>query len=585
MSEAPRNVLTVWARLIASSLVSAGVRDVVVSPGSRSTPFVLALRERSELRLTSALDERAAAFVALGIGRVTGRAAAVLATSGTAPAHWFPAAIEASLSGVPLLLLSANRPLDLANAGAAQTIDQTKLFGSWVRLFVDLGDPTADERAMIGLVRNVGLAVATAHGVHPGPVHVDLHADKPLELREASSEAEVAIAARASRVSVRGVTPVTYASRGPDAAFAEQLADALARAERPILVAGPHPGSEHGQTVHAACDQLGVWVAAEASSQLRFGTRGRFVLDASEVLYASERFANDHAPDLVIQVGRWPTAPTLERAWAGAARFVLDAGGIHDPLGTAAALSLAPAAPTLELAARAVQRGERDPRWVAALRRAEAISWSEVERSVASGRGEGPVVRAACAAARDATWMLGNSLAIRTVDRFVPGGGRARRVLSQRGANGIDGLVSGAIGAAIGGERPVLALVGDVSFVHDLNALVVARAVRSPLVVVVVDNGGGRIFESLPIAREATFAEAMPLFTTPHDVDLCAAVRAFGVACVETKDADETGRAVAVALERAEVTVVRAVVDPHDADAAFRRLVANVETRFYGGAP
>ena len=582
MIEAPRNLLTEWSHVIAASLVSAGIRDVVVSPGSRSTPFVLALRERRELRLTSVIDERAAAFVALGMGRATGRAAAVLATSGTAPAHWLPAVIEASLTNVPMLLLSANRPLALSHTGAAQTIDQTKLFGGWVRLFTDLGDPRAERSALEGLARSVGQAVAVANDPSGGPVHLDLHADKPLEPVEASTDDEHALVVLAAEVAARGVARVTTAAAGGDEPFARDFADALSRSKRPLVVLGPRRRRDDASAIRGACDALDLVVAAEATSQLRFGPRPKHAIDASEIVFADAHFARDHAPDLVLQIGSLPTAPTLECAWSSATRFVLDAGGIHDPLGGAVAISLATAGLVMARIAELATPASRDVAWAHALQRADAIAWGEVERSISSGCGEGPVVRAALAAAPSATLVVGNSLPIRTVDRFVPGGGPARRVISQRGANGIDGLVSGAIGVAIADGSPVLAIVGDVSFVHDLHALAIAREVRSPLVVVVVDNGGGRIFESLPIASVAATADAMPLFTTPHGIDLALASRAFGVPCVETRDALETSRAVTRAMATPCLTVVRAIVEPDDAHKAFLSLVTAFAARVHG---
>lgn len=584
MSEMPRNLLTEWSRLIAASLVAAGVRDVVVSPGSRSTPFVLALREQPKLRLTSVLDERVAAFIALGMGRATGKPAAVIATSGTAPAHWLPAVIEASIAHVPLVVLSANRPLSLAHAGAAQTIDQTKLFGEWVRLFVDLGDPQASERAFEGVVRSVGQAVAIASGPSAGPVHLDLHADKPLEPVEASTDEEHALARMARNVATRGVPQVSFGSSCADEQFARELADALTRSKRPLVVAGPRASSADVAAIHDACARLDVTLAAEATSQLRFGSRSRTAVDASEVIFSCDRFARENAPDLVVQIGSLPTAPTLERSWNRAPRFVFDAGGVHDPIGGAVAISLATAGATLARVADLAPQSERDGAWVESLRKADSLAWSEVERAIATGRGEGAAVRAGLTAAPNATLVIGNSLPIRTLDRFVPGGGNARRVLCQRGANGIDGLVSGAIGAALAASSPTLAIVGDVSFVHDMNALTAASQLDVPLVVLVVDNGGGRIFESLPIAHVPSMQSAMPLFTTPHGIDLAAASRAYGVACVETHDASETSRAVSAAIARAGMTVVRAIVEPHDAHDRFAALLAAFETRFYGVA-
>lgn len=571
MIESPRSLLTIWSRLVASSLVSAGVREVVVSPGSRSTPFVLALRARPELELVSVIDERSAAFVALGMARASRRPTAVLATSGTAPAHWLPAVIEASLAQVPLLLLSADRPLALTHAGAAQTIDQTKLFGSWVRHFEDLGDPRADQGALVGVSRSIAQAVAATGGSAPGPVHVNLRADKPLEPVEPSAD-ERALADAAETLVARGTTRIGHATVGADVETARALAAALAEAKRPLVIAGPRREESDRFVLLEACARARAPVAAEATSQLRFGPRTGAFLDAYETILASAPFLREAMPDLIVQIGGLPTAPTLERALTGARRFVLDAGGAYDPIGNAEAISCAPAGLTMELAVPRLASFARDEAWLAKLARAEELAWREVERIVARDEGEGACVRAALEGSEGALLVVGNSLPIRTIDRFVRGGGAARTVLSQRGANGIDGLVSGALGAAITSERPVVAIVGDVSFVHDLNALVSARAVRQPLVVVVIDNGGGRIFETLPIAGTPSGREAMPLFTTPHEIDLASIVRAMGVACTETRRASETRAAVAGAIAGRGVHVVRAIVDPDDATRSFRAL-------------
>ncbi len=575
MIDTPRSLLTLWSRLVASSLVSAGVREVVVSPGSRSTPFVLALHARPELTLVSVLDERSAAFVALGMARASGRATAVLATSGTAPAHWFPAVIEASLSGLPLLLLSADRPLGLAHSGAAQTIDQTKLFGDWVRLFVDLGDPRADQAALVSVTRSIGQAVAALTGPRPGPVHVNLRADKPLEPVEPGPE-ERALAEAVENLARRSATRIGRPSVGPDVEVARALGEALGEAKRPLVVAGPRRRGDDRAALLDTCARARIPVAAEATSQLRFGPRDGLFLDACELVFGADAFARGAMPDLVLQIGSLPTGPTLERTLGGVRRFVLDAGGVHDPIGGAEAISCAPAGLTMELAVSRRSVYARDDRWLADLADAESIAWREIERAVARGEGEGAAVRAAFEASGDAMLVIGNSLPIRTLDRFVRGGGARRTVLSQRGANGIDGLVSGALGAAMVAAEPVVAIVGDVSFLHDSNALAHARAVRGPLVVVVVDNGGGRIFETLPLARTPSGRAAMPLFTTPHELDLAALVRALGVPCTETRRAVETREAVSAALQTRGAHVVRASVEPDDAARSFSALSSAV---------
>lgn len=571
MSDA-ENLLTEWARLVAASLAAAGARDVVVSPGSRSTPFAIAIARRPELVITSVIDERSAAFVALGMARETGRPAAVLATSGSAPAHWFPAVIEASTANVPLVLLSADRPLALAHSGAAQTIDQTKLFGSWVRFFADLGDPRDDDATLEGVARTIAQGIALAQAPLPGPVHLNLRADKPLE----PVERDDSLRARVDALISRGISQITTAPPGVDEAFAERFAEALRSSERPLVVVGPRAAT--AAPIVAALAALKLPVAAEATSQLRFGPRLERSVDAFEHLFSSAAFARLNAPDLVLQIGSLPTSGTYAKVATGVRRFILDAGGIRDPLGGATAISTAQAAPTLTRISELAAQSQVHEAYATTLARADAMAWSEVERALAGPFGEGAAVRAAVGAAPEgAILSIGNSLPIRTLDRFVRGSSRMLRVLSQRGANGIDGLVAGAVGAGLASKKPVLAIVGDVSLLHDAGSLLGLATMKTPLVVVVIDNRGGRIFEELPIAREPRLAHLMPLFTTPHAVDLGALATAYGVPFVEARSGAAVTAAVAAGLTTNAPLLVRAVVPPNDASeslTSLRRAIA-----------
>jgi 2-succinyl-5-enolpyruvyl-6-hydroxy-3-cyclohexene-1-carboxylate synthase len=567
------NVLTEWARLVAASLASAGVRDVIVSPGSRSTPFAVAIARAPGLAVTSVVDERSASFVALGIARVTGRPAAVLATSGSAPAHWLPAVIEASTANVPLLLLSADRPLALAQTGAAQTIDQTKLFGQWVRFFADLGDPRDDDASLDGVVRTIGQAVAVSCGALPGPVHLNLRADKPLE----PIDRDDALHARVETRIRRGVTQVSTAASGADETFAKTLATSLAQSERPLVVVGPRPA--YTAPIAHALSGLGLPVAVEASSQLRFGHRPTHAIDAFEHLFSCGPFRERHAPDLILQIGSASTSSVFATIGVGVRRFILDAGGIRDPLGGAVAISTADAAPTLARLAELAQHS-RHELYARTLEAADARVWSLVEHALTGPFGEGAAVCAATnALPARGQLFIGNSLPIRTLDRFVRGGPKPLVVLSQRGTNGIDGLLAGAAGAAIASQSPVLAIVGDVSFLHDASSLLTLASVKTPVVVLVIDNGGGRIFEELPIARDPSLAHLMPLFTTPHSVDLGALAQAYGVRFSEASSASSVEAAVAKGLATAGATLVRAIVPPHEASeslAALRRAALEV---------
>ena len=241
------NLQAEWARLLLDSFAAAGVREVVISPGSRSTPFVLAAAKHPKLHGRHIVDERSAAFFALGQGRVRGRPTLLVATSGTAGANYFPAVVEASASHVPLLVLTADRPVELAACGANQTIDQLKLYGDHARDFVDLGTPDASSRALRALRRAVAQAVFTSQYPLPGAVHLNARARKPLEPGAAESDEERVLAAAVDALIERPAPQPRPPVRMPAGDQIGELADACRRAERGLIVCGPAALSQAGE--------------------------------------------------------------------------------------------------------------------------------------------------------------------------------------------------------------------------------------------------------------------------------------------------------------------------------------------------
>ncbi len=556
---------TEWSRVLAHTLRDAGVTQVVASPGSRSTPILAALLS-SGLQLIDVVDERSAAFVALGYGRATGRPAAVLCTSGTAPAHWFPAVLEASLVDVPMVLVSADRPTELSLCGAAQTVDQVKLFGAHVRFFADTGNPEAEEGALAGLRRVVAQAVATSLGPQPGPVHLNVRAKKPLEPREPSTRGEHALRATCDAVLARPIArPRT--SLVADESALDALASRLTRAERVLFVAGPiAPGVEVAPIV-ALVERCHGVLAAESTSQLRFSeSAGR--LDSLDAWLTAGLFADEPSPDLVVELGGVPTSAAYER-WvsrARPARVVLGVPRYVDPhasaeqivLGELASIASALLSRLPERAAAAATLAFRDE-----LARLDAVG-QRLAAEVASRWGEPAIARTvAIALPTDARLVIGNSLPIRMLDRYATRDVRTAplSVLHQRGANGIDGLLAQSLGAILGDPRPTLALVGDLTLLHDVGSLAIARKSPSPLVIVVVDNAGGRIFEGLPVAREAAWM--MPHMVTSELVDHEALARAFGVAFERAATIEALEAAITRGLAKPGLTLVHAVVEPH----------------------
>ena len=563
MSDDPRNLLTVWADLLLDTLASAGITDVIASPGSRSTPFLLAASRHASLRVHTIIDERSAAFFALGIARTTHRPPLLLCTSGTAPAHYFPAVIEASEAELPLVVLSADRPLDLIRGGAPQTTDQTKLYGSHARFFCDLGEPRPTQEALHELKRSAERAVSLALGPMPGPVQLNARARKPLEPCAARTDEERALAQRAAQIRELAPEPDPAALDLEPSALA-LISEALHRAERPVLLAGPLPTNAPREAILDFAARAGVTLLAEATSQLRFGARkGVCVADAFE------RWLTDVPPDVILEIGATPTCGAYLR-WLDARpkvrRFVLGGTRFRDPSGTAEAVVLGDLTKILA----SIDAPSRDG--ASTIRDADQRAWTQIDAAVAERAEltEALAVRRLIAALPEGAWLgLGNSLPIRHVDRYVRGGGPLLRVLSQRGVNGIDGCIAASAGAAMATAEPSALLIGDVTFAHDVGSLAVAARVRSPLSIVVLDNGGGRIFEQLPIAQTPV---DMTLFTTPSAIDMGNAARAFGIAFESVEHVAGLDAALVGALERPAATLIQVRVPPHGAAELHRSL-------------
>ncbi|HUQ06478.1 MAG TPA: 2-succinyl-5-enolpyruvyl-6-hydroxy-3-cyclohexene-1-carboxylic-acid synthase [Kofleriaceae bacterium] len=574
-------VQTVWAELVAASLADAGVADVVVSPGSRSTPLAAALA-RLPVRLHVVVDERAAAFFALGIARADGAPAALVCTSGTAPAHYLPAVIEASMSGVPLVIVSADRPPELHGAGASQTIDQTKLFGGFVRRFDDLGPPDGSALALRSVRRKIGQAVAASRGPAPGPVHVNVPLRKPLEPAAPSTVAERTAAAEATRLRTLPIAAVAPTVRVPDDVIA-RVAEAIAGTTRGVLLAtaGPASRREARAAAFTLARHAGWPVLAEAGSQLRFAPRdGILAVDHAGLAASAEL-----APEVIVQLGGEPVAMGWGAIATGARRFIIAEHGWPDGDSTAEAVLVGDVADTLARITAALATPRLPSAYARAWRDADRVAADAIAAALAEHAAantglaaEHAMVGAAIAAVpTGAQLVLGNSLPVRVADE-IAGGGRDLTVLTQRGAAGIDGLIAGAAGAAARNGATVLVL-GDVSFAHDVGALACARGL--PLAIVVIDNGGGRIFDQLPVvASDLPDGAFERLWRTPTALDPVAAARAFGIEAALVRDPDELGAAIDRGVGRgaAGPVVIHAPVAPESAASIRRAAKAALST-------
>ncbi len=547
----PAVVQALWAELLVATLGDAGVTTCVVSPGSRSTPLVAALVADGRLALPTIIDERAAAFFALGLARATGTPVALVCTSGSAAAHYLPAIVEASEAGVPLLAITADRPPELQHCGASQTIDQIAIYGGFTRAAFDLGAPHGTELALRAVRRTVIQAITASRGPRPGPVHLNVPLRKPLEPAAPATEEERALAATAAelrRIPIVIAPPRTIA----DPHAVARLAARIAAEPHGIVVAGALPAGFAGTEILELCARAGYPLLAEAGSQLRFAARpGVTAIDHADFVLAAKLAP---APKLIIQLGAEPVAaawPAAKLAFGRAERWILG-DAFRDPDAAANVIVGEVTGVQVEM------RGDSD--FTRAWRQAEARAAAAVERAiVAHGSSEAAALQAAIAALPPgAVLQIGNSLPIRVVDQIATAASE-HSVLTQRGAAGIDGLVASATGASWAGA-PVLLVLGDVSFAHDLGGLLVARQARAPLAIVVIDNGGGRIFGTLPIAHSASAATFAAHFTARPDLDVVAVAKALGHRAVQATTPAALARAVAAALAEPGATIIHAPV-------------------------
>ncbi len=533
-------------RAFADELVRAGVTDAVICPGSRSTPLALALRANPGLRTRVVLDERGAGFFALGLARASRRPVAVVVTSGTAAANLLPAVVEASLARVPLLLLTADRPAELRDRGAPQTIDQAGLFGRHAKWFAEV--PLLDgASATRRHVRSLGgRAVATALAGPAGPVHLNWPFREPL-----IPEGDLRPHRASGGAGAPPFSEVVAGARTLAADALEVLAGRLAAAGRGLLIAGPQDDPDLPAAVARLARATGFPVLADPLSGLRVGPHDRsHVLGRADLLVRAGPWRDAHLPDLVVRFGALPTSkPVLQLLEAAApAQLVVDGDGgwrepallpttfVHaDGARTAEALADAlggPGGPS-EPGATHAEAGWLDG-WLAADRAADAALRSWLAQLEARGEPfeAAPFVHLGELLPEGAILWAGSSMPVRDMDAWLPGGPRRIRPLASRGANGIDGVVHAALGAAAASGRVAL-VVGDISFLHDLNALVTARRLGLAATIVLVNNDGGGIFSFLPQATAEAPTAGLPehfeeLFGTPHGVDLGAVVTALG---------------------------------------------------------
>lgn len=565
----PANSNTALASAFVEELARGGLRRAVVSPGSRSTPLAVALWRQPEIEVDVILDERSAAFLALGAAQATRTPVALLCTSGTAAANYHPAICEADESGMPLVVLTADRPPELRGIGAGQTIDQVKLYGSAVRWFCEVGTHGADDDGLLHYRSLACRALAAARGEpRPGPVHLNLPWREPLAPIPVDGAVTATDPLALEGRQGRPLTAVTSIDLEPSAFLLDEMAAHIGDAISGVIIAGRQLDPELREPLAHLARASGFPILAEPTSQLRCGPHDRsHVIATYDLLLREEHFARSVVPDLVLRFGEMPTSKPLRQwlATSGADQIVIDPyGGWNEPTNRAAAVLRAD--PT-ELAAGWAARLEReerpDPmRWL----EAEAAASSALEAELAGGEPNEPSLHWALGAAhRDGDLVYtASSMPIRDQEAFLPAAETDVAFLCNRGANGIDGLLSSGIGAARASGRPTTIVTGDLGLLHDLGGLAALRDVATPVRVVVINNDGGGIFSFLPQAEALGAEEFEALLGTPQGVDVARAADLFDLPYRRVEPLSDLAGALAAGTGLIEVRVDRgANVDGH----------------------
>ena len=542
----PTNRNTALASALVEELARCGVRNAALAPGSRSTPVALALWRHPAIEVAVIVDERSAAFFALGAAQATTRPTAVLCTSGTAAANLHPAVCEADEAGVPLIVLTADRPPELRGIGAGQTNDQLKLYGSAVRWFWEVGTHDADDDGLLHYRSVACRAYAAARGdPRPGPVHLNLAWRDPLgpEPRpdDVTATSELALEGRGERP----LTAVTGGSRAPDDALLDEISERIGASPRGLIVAGRQADPRLAEPVIELARRAGYPILAEPTSQLRLGPHEKDLVVWTYDAIARTRPA-ELDPELIVRFGDMPTSKAL-RAWLSSLpnlrQVVVDpTGRWNEPSRQAETVVRADARLVAEGLSRRLGDGGGTGGWTGAWEAANERAADVIGASLAEPQEPTePGVHAALGRLYDDGDLvyMASSMPIRDCEAFVAPTDNDVRFLCNRGANGIDGLVSSGIGAAAATGQPTWIVTGDLGLFHDMNGLAAIREASSPVRIVVLNNDGGGIFEFLPQADEVDREEFEAILGTPLGIEPAKVAELHGIPHIGVRDLAE----------------------------------------------
>lgn len=527
-----------WAETFIKELSSIGVKYACISPGSRNTSLTLAIANNKKIKSFVHIDERSSAFFALGIAKATNTAIILVCTSGTATAELYPAIIEAYQQRIPLIVCTADRPPELLNTGANQTINQSNLYKNHIRWFFDAGLPEPIPRRIRHIKAIAKRAIYESMVRAKGPVHLNFPFRKPFEPDIITDEVEAEVIKTAELVLPDKKN--LFKENGKNIVsekWFKETAKYLAKFKKGLIIAGPE---NYNETFHINCVKLasilGYPILADGASQLRFGKHNKEnILFSFEGFLRSDSFAKKYKPEIILQFGRTVTSKALGEYFekCSAVRFMINEyGDWFDPANRAnASFSCKPylfCEKMIEhLQSKKINRSSS--KWVKEIKALDEKSLVAKNKVINHSKfpNECRIIEELInVMPSKSQLMISNSMPIRDFDYFAPTTPKNIAIFNNRGASGIDGITSTALGLAVLEKKPTVLLTGDSAFYYDLNSLLAAKKYKIPLIIILINNNGGGIFEVLPISKYGKVFN--DFFVSPHNLDFSAFVNAFG---------------------------------------------------------
>ncbi len=554
-----RNVF--WADNFFSRLADLGVRNVCLSPGSRSTALTLAASSVKKLKCFVHIDERSSGFFALGLAEASGKPVVIITTSGTAAAELYPAVIEAYQQRIPLIVCTADRPPELIGRGANQTINQHNLYSNHIRYFKDAGLPGPSASSIRRIRRYAGEAFIHSGG---GPVHINFPFRKPFEPDSYTDE----ISDRTlGMIEVHKKREIVFLKKDakPGRNIYKEILSAVNGSQHGLILAGPMQyDSNTKKQLLSLAEKLNYPVIADACSQLRFGNNSKNIMISYEAFLRNEKFVTDYYPDVILHFGRTPSSKAVE-SWIGkipAKRYTINEhGDIFDPWNNASGVCKSSPSLFCSMLLNDTVK-ESSTEWLEGFIQAD-VSAGKVKAELtgkSSFTNECKIIPEVINNLPDNSHlMISNSMPVRDLDYFSPQTEKRIIVHSNRGASGIDGILSTSLGIQKALNKPAVLVTGDQAFYYDLTSLLTAKKYKIPLVVILINNNGGAIFGMLPVSSYGK--RFKDYFINPHNLNFGAIVKSFNAEHRLIRDREDLKKSMSAAFKEKKLTVLEIKTD------------------------